>query len=149
MFQLSARRGRVLALWVSSIFLIFGCLLALAGAMWLWSRVDYVRGGSEILATVVKLEAIPSGGKGSPAYVPSYRFTGAAGEIREVRSGSNVAGGEVRVGETVRLIYNASNETELLINRFGIIYQPPLFVTGFGTIFALASFLGLRRACRG
>jgi len=148
MIQLSARGERALNLWVGSIFLVFGGLLTLAGAMWLWSRVDYVRSGSEILATVIKLEAGPSGGKGPPPYVPTYRFSDASERIREIRSGSNVAGGEVHLGERVRLIYNASDETGLLINRFGVIYQPPLFVTGLGTIFALISFLGLRRACR-
>jgi Protein of unknown function (DUF3592) len=133
-------KQRILARLVFTTFMVFGGLLTISAVLWLWTRIDYTRHSIKVTATIIKLDA-RMGGKGPPAYVPTFRFENAGGVVRVVKSQAGYAEG-VQVGKTVRLVYNPLKEDGLLIDRFSNIYGPPLFLSLFGAVWTMVSLLG-------
>jgi hypothetical protein len=136
-------RQRILARVVFATFMVFGGLLTISAAIWLWARIDYTRHSVKVTATIIDLDA-RKGGKGPPSYVPTFRFENADGVVRVVKSQAGYAEG-VQVGKTVRLVYNPLKEDGLLIDRFSNIYGPPLFLSLFGAVWTMVSIFGLRK----
>jgi len=135
-------KQRILAHLVFATFMVFGGLLTISAALWLWGRIDYTRHSVKVMATIINLDA-RKGGKGPPTYVPTFRFENADGVVRVVKSQASYAEG-VQVGKTMRLVYNPRKENGLLIDQFSSIYGAPLFLTSFGVAWTIASILGFR-----
>lgn len=133
--------------WIFIGLIAFGSVMSVSGGFWLWERFDYARNGRSVDATVIRVEAGPSPGKGPRGVIPTFRFSDIHGKISEVKSAAIYAGGEVRAGGKVKLIYNASKPPgKLLLDKWGTIYGPPLFIFCFGTAFAALAIIGLRRS---
>ena len=124
--------------------MIFGGVLTISAALWLWARIDYTRHSVKVTATIINLDARERD-KGPPAYVPTFRFENADGVVRVVKSQASYAEG-VQVGKTVRVVYNPRKEEGLLIDEFSNIYGPPLFVSSFGLVWTIVAFMGFRNA---
>lgn len=124
-------------------FLIIGILTSAVGGIWLWSRIDYVRGSMKVEAKIIAIEKRP-GGKGPPAYIPIFQLETARGRLREIKSQASYVE-EIQIGNIVPVLFNDRNRAGPLIDDgFRGIYGAPFYIFSFGAVWTVLSIIGLR-----
>lgn len=129
-----ADAGVLLGRRIGQVFLLVGILTMVGGGAWLARTAAFVARAEQAPGQIIAIER-GSGSKGKTMYRPVFRFRDASGQQHELRSAlsSNRLG--LSVGEAVTVAYDRTDPAQARIASFGMLWELPLVVFGFGALF--------------
>ena len=119
---------------VGTAFIIIGSLIAVAGLVWLFRTMAFVRGAAKASGQIVAVEHSRSY-KGRSIYHPVFTFKDSAGIIHTQRSSLGSADYSFAAGERVTVLYDPVAPEHSMIDSFQTIWLSPVFITAFGLLF--------------
>ncbi len=120
-------------------FLAVGCLITLAGLVWLFQTMSFVKRAAKAPGQITAVE-VETDSDGT-MYRPTYTFTDLAGTVHTQRSGITSSNRDFEEGEGVTVLYDPANPKDSKIDSFTSVWLFPVITAGFGLLFG--GFAGL------